>query len=208
MSTPTNGSGPEGQPENQQPHDGYTQQGQYQGQPYGQQGYPQQGYYQEPPKKKRKKWPWIVGAIVLLLILMFAGCAALVGGAAKSVDEAMQSTAPLESTDDQAATSGGESAPAETGAAATKDQLTISTSATEAGSVSYGSGGSMSTADFTTKWDKTVTAKRMDFFSVTVQDKSGAPDAKVTCTMTRDGKKTEEQSATGAYAVATCTDSY
>lgn len=207
MSTPVNGPGPgpEGQPENHRPQEGYPQQG---GQPYGQQGYPQQGYYQEPPKKKRKKWPWILGIIALLLILLFAGCATLIGGAAKSVNDSIQSNAPTEEAQDNGASTGGESAPADAKAAQGKDQLKISTTATEAGSVSYGSGGSMSTGEFTTDWTKTVTAKRMDFFSVTVQDKSGAPDAKVTCTMTRDGKKTEEQSATGAYAVATCTDSY
>lgn len=188
MSTPVNGPGPEGQPENHRPQDG------------GQQGYQQQGgqqgYYQEPPKKKRKKWPWIVGAIVLLLILLFAGCAALIGGAAKSVNDSIQSSAPSESAE------GGSS----DGAASGKDQLQVDATASESATASYGAGGSMSTAEMGTTWTETVTAKTTDFFTVTVQDKSGASDAKVTCKLTRDGKTVQENSATGAYSIATCTD--
>ena len=183
MSTPVNGPGPEGQPENHRPQDG------------GQQGY-QQGYYQEPPKKKRKKWPWIMGAIVLLLILLFAGCAALIGGAAKSVNDSIQSSAPSESAE------GGSS----DGAASGKDQLQVDATASESATASYGAGGSMSTAEMGTTWTETVTAKTTDFFTVTVQDKSGASDAKVTCKLTRDGKTVQEKSATGAYSIATCTD--
>ncbi|WP_214368327.1 hypothetical protein [Pseudonocardia sp. H11422] len=60
------------------------------------------GVYQQPqqiptqrravptPPKKRKKWPWIVGALILIPILAFAGCTALVGGAVKAVDDARQ----------------------------------------------------------------------------------------------------------------------
>ncbi|MFR9807417.1 hypothetical protein ACL02T_34775 [Pseudonocardia sp. RS010] len=40
--------------------------------------------------KKRKKWPWIVGALVLVPILAFAGCTALVGGAISAVDSARE----------------------------------------------------------------------------------------------------------------------
>lgn len=43
------------------------------------------------PPKKRKKWPWIVGALILIPILAFAGCTALVSGAVKAVDDARQS---------------------------------------------------------------------------------------------------------------------
>ncbi|MCE0763489.1 hypothetical protein LWC35_11325 [Pseudonocardia kujensis] len=81
-------------------------------QPYGQQWAPPQqprpqqfgftGSHQQPPQiptqrraeptppKKRKKWPWIIGALILIPILGFAGCTALVGGAVKAVDDARQ----------------------------------------------------------------------------------------------------------------------
>ncbi|MCT2249416.1 hypothetical protein [Kocuria rhizophila] len=181
MSTPTNGPGPEGQPENFRPQDNH----------------PQQGYYQEPPKKKRKIWPWVVGGIILVVVLLLGGCAALMGGAINAANNATQTS------NDSAAQES--DSPAIKGTA-TKDQLQIDTTATGSGSVTFGSGGSMSTDDFDSTWSKTVTAKDTDFFTVTVQDKSGAADAKVTCTLTEEGKKTEQQSATGAYAVATCTD--
>ena len=61
--------------------------------PAGQpQPYPQQpGYYQQPPKK-RKIWPWVLGGVVLVFILFFAGCMALFGGVANEIDKESKST--------------------------------------------------------------------------------------------------------------------
>ena len=69
------------QPYGEQPQQPYGQQPQ---QPYGQ---PPQGYAPQQPPQKKKKWPWILLAIVVLFIALFAGCTALVGGAINSVDE-------------------------------------------------------------------------------------------------------------------------
>jgi len=38
-------------------------------------------------EKKRKKWPWVVGGIVVVFIAIIGGCAALIGGAAKHVSD-------------------------------------------------------------------------------------------------------------------------
>ena len=38
--------------------------------------------------KRRKVWPWVLLAIVMIPILLFVACTALVGGAVKSVDDA------------------------------------------------------------------------------------------------------------------------
>ena len=63
------------------------------GQPpqYPQSGHPEQPYGgQYPPQlppKKRKKWPWIVGGIILLFVAMVGGCMALIGGAANEIDK-------------------------------------------------------------------------------------------------------------------------
>lgn len=38
--------------------------------------------------KRRRIWPWVLLALVLIPVLVFAGCAVLVGGAVKSVDDA------------------------------------------------------------------------------------------------------------------------
>jgi hypothetical protein len=71
-------------PQDPQP---YGQQPQQPQQPYGGQQ-PQPGYapYAQPPQKK-KKWPWILLAIVVVIIAVVAGCTALVSGAIDSVDE-------------------------------------------------------------------------------------------------------------------------
>ena len=57
--------------------------------PYNQQYFPQQ------PPKKRKKWPWIVGAVVIVFIAIIGGCAAMVGGVASEFDKAANSTATV-----------------------------------------------------------------------------------------------------------------
>lgn len=63
----------------------------YSGQPYGGQPYsapPGYGYPPAQPPKKRKKWPWIVGGVVLAMILGCVGLFTLVlGGTAKVASE-------------------------------------------------------------------------------------------------------------------------
>lgn len=100
-----------------QPYAGHNPYGQQQPGPYRQQPQPQQYGQQWAPQqpsqgfgfapqngrpqhptnapvslrpKKRKKWPWIVGALVLLPILMIGGCMAMLGGAVSAVDSARQ----------------------------------------------------------------------------------------------------------------------
>ncbi|ALG83898.1 MmpS family transport accessory protein [Gordonia phthalatica] len=57
--------------------------------PYGQQ------YVPQPVPTKRKKWPWIVGAIVVVFIAIVAGCSAMVGGVANELDKQANSTATV-----------------------------------------------------------------------------------------------------------------
>lgn len=53
-----------------QPHGSYGAQQPAQGQPYAQQHYAQQPYGQpQPPAKKKRKWPWVVGGVVLVLVV-------------------------------------------------------------------------------------------------------------------------------------------
>ncbi|MEP9393130.1 MULTISPECIES: hypothetical protein [Gordonia] len=56
------------------------------GQPYPQQPYAGQGYPPPQPPKKRKIWPWILLAVVIVIIAFVGGCVALIGGAAESID--------------------------------------------------------------------------------------------------------------------------
>jgi hypothetical protein len=62
----------------------------YPQQQYAQQPYPQQPYGQQPvkPPKRRRVWPWVLLALILVPVLGFAACAALVGGAAQSISDA------------------------------------------------------------------------------------------------------------------------
>lgn len=86
-----------GQPQYGQPQHGqqqpYGQQQPQYGQPYGQQPYgtPPPGYPMQtppPPVKKRRRWPWIVGGIVLVGILGCAGVFAFVlHGTGKALNE-------------------------------------------------------------------------------------------------------------------------
>jgi hypothetical protein len=72
------------------------------GAPPPQQGIPQPQYGGPPPvsgvpPKKRKKWPWVLGGLLVIMLTGFAGCAALVGGAVVAVDDAVaESTAKRE----------------------------------------------------------------------------------------------------------------
>ena len=38
--------------------------------------------YFPPSPKKKPVWPWVLGVLALLVVLMFAGCVALIGTAA------------------------------------------------------------------------------------------------------------------------------
>src|SRR5687767_12902208 len=95
MSTPQYPNNPQQPPPGgwQQPPPGYPQQ--------PPQGYPQQppqgygapqgwGPPPEPPKRKRRKWPWV---LLGLLALLFGGCAVLVSAIGSGVDQAT-TTAP------------------------------------------------------------------------------------------------------------------
>lgn len=55
----------------------------YPPQPYGGYGYPPA----PPQKKKRKKWPFVLGGFCLFIIVAFAGCAALLNSAAEELDK-------------------------------------------------------------------------------------------------------------------------
>jgi type II secretory pathway pseudopilin PulG len=169
---------------------------QYQPQPGQPQGYPPQ----QPPKKKRSLAK--LGCLGLLgliaLIVVIAIIAAIAGGGGDDSTESSDKPETSEqSTGEAAQDVAEEAAPAGAG-------LTLSTSG--AGSVTYGSGGSMSTADSTGEWSQEIPdAEPADMYSVTIQDMSGAADAEVSCTITTDGEEVASETATGAYGIATCT---
>ncbi|OHV42233.1 hypothetical protein BBK14_11475 [Parafrankia soli] len=76
----------------QQPYQQYPQQPYPPQQPYG--GHPP---YQQPPKK-RKKWPFVLLGLGVLMVVMLGGCIALIGSAAEEVANGR----PLEHPEDAA----------------------------------------------------------------------------------------------------------
>ena len=88
---------------------------QYPGQQYSGQPYPGQPYgaapQPVPPPKKKRKWPWILGAIVVVIIAI----SALSGGGSDKSDDSASSGASAPST---AAGGGGENSGGENGSAA------------------------------------------------------------------------------------------
>ncbi|MFE0751532.1 DUF4352 domain-containing protein [Gordonia sp. NPDC058843] len=85
---PQYGAPPPGQPYGQTPPPGAAQYGQA---PYGAppQPYPPQPY-PAPPARKKKKWPWVLGALVVLLIIILAATS---GGGSEDTDTTADSGA-------------------------------------------------------------------------------------------------------------------
>ncbi len=79
------------QPYQQQPQQPQQQTGYGQPYPPGHNHYPPQQYApMAPPALRRRVWPWVLLTIVLVPVLLFVGCTALVGGAVTSVQNARQ----------------------------------------------------------------------------------------------------------------------
>lgn len=191
-------------PSGQQPGDGY-QPPQYQPQP-GQQPYqggPQGQYYppQQPPKKKGGLLKWGLGCLGLIVvaIIAFSACAAIVStGASDDGGDTEQSSD----------TGGGAVANTEESPEAVEanGSVVLDATATGAASSNYGPLGSSSTADFSGAWSEEIVDPADDeTYGLTIQDSSGSDSAEVTCTITVDGEVVDEQTATGPYSLATCT---
>lgn len=149
------------------------------GQPYPQ---PPYGGY-PPPPRKRRKWPWIVGGIVVLFIALIGGCMAMVGGAVDHVNKTMnaETTVTYEVTSD----------------AATANNITYT-----------GDGGGMAQDNGAAlPWSKKTTVKGFGLLSLTAQAAQGA--STITCRITRDGggPPIAEQTSTGQYAIVSCSGS-
>lgn len=165
-------------PEWQQPQ---QQPGQppYGGQPQG--GYPPPpppyGYQQQQPKK-RKLWPWILGAIFLVIFLGVGACTLFVGAVANEIDNE------------------------------TKREVTITYEVTGTGTsaaITY-SGRDFNTAqetDAPLPWSRDVTIDGLGK-TVSLTATNGMDDGTVTCRITADGTVLAEQTSSGPFASASC----
>lgn len=167
------------------PHPGPPQRPQY-GQPHY--GHPQQGgQYAAPPpppapQKRRRVWPFVLLGMVLVPILGFAGCAALIGGAASSVS-------------------------AVSGPVTVRYELTGDG---DASAVTYSSGGNGTNvsqeSSVSLPWTKEVTIDD-GLMGVVTLGASNGESGSITCKVTNvaTGKVIAEGTGSGAYAAVGCT---
>lgn len=150
-------------------------------------GQPYPGHYPpQIPPKKRKIWPWVLLAVCVVLIALFGGCVALVGGAANEVGKAITSA----------------SAEADTPTAVT---YRVTGTGGEAGTITYQvNGNTTQDSQVALPWAKdTEVTGYLKFASVIASlpyDGSGS----ITCQVLVDGKVVVENTATGPGASASC----
>lgn len=139
-------------------------------------GYPPQGGYPQPPRKK-KVWPWVLGGIALVLLLIIGGCVAFVGTVANEIDK----EANREVT------------------------VTYEAGGTGTATVTY-SGQGMDVgqeSDVALPWTKDVALDGLvKYVSLTVM--AGFEGGQVSCKITVDGKVIAEDQASGQLATANC----
>ncbi|HMS75939.1 MmpS family transport accessory protein [Gordonia sp. (in: high G+C Gram-positive bacteria)] len=161
-------------------------QGQYPQQPYGQQPYGQQPYGgqyppQMPPARKRKKWPWILGGIILLFVAMVGGCVALIGGAANEIDKEMNREVIV----------------------------TYRVTGTGTGSITWTDKdfNMAQETDAPLPWEKQVTVSGFGKIASLTVTNSSDDGATSTCEIVVDGEVKYTQTAKGPFASANCSGS-
>lgn len=176
--TPPSGPGPQGPQYNPPP-------GQY----------PPPGYGQQPPKKSKKKWAIGCGILALLGILLFGGCALLLG-TAPSTSNTSPGPQPVES---------GSNGSGETGDTTSAPTVSLKATATGNATATYGGLNGSSNESFTTEFNQDMTAESGDYVSLTISNSDyDNGSAKVTCQILVNGEVVSEQSGTGTSAYANC----
>ncbi|WP_433754655.1 MmpS family transport accessory protein [Nocardia sp. CA-135398] len=156
-----------------------------QGQPPGGYQQPYQGavpppaYCQQPAKKK--KWPWILGGLVLVFVLSIGGCLAFLANIATDIDK--------ESTKEVTV------------------KYEVTSDGPIAGNITYSSGGDAGQIAQANEqplpWSRDVTVTGfVKAVSLSAQADEGA--TKITCRITEGGKVIAEQTSTGPFAIASC----
>lgn len=149
------------------------------------------------PPKKTKKWPWIVGGVVALIVI------ASVANGGKNDTSTTNTTTP-------AAASAPVAAPpvAEKPAAPAKRTVVYEvTGAGTANNITYTSDGMTSTEQVSNvplPWSKTIelpTGEALQMVSVLAQAGTGTPE--IAAKITVDGKVIKEGKSSGQYAVVT-----
>ncbi|MDX3661301.1 MmpS family transport accessory protein [Streptomyces sp. ID05-26A] len=156
-------------------------------------------YAPQPPKKKAKKWPWVVGAILLLII---------VSGVANGGKPSGTTPAANTATEQPAAQA---PAPAKQPAPAAKRTVVYEVGgAGTAKSITYVTDGMTSTqqeGDVKLPWSKTFelpAGEALQMVSIFAQAGKDSPE--ITAKITVDGKVVKDGKSSGLYAVVTIND--
>lgn len=150
---------------------------------------------QQPPKKKRKKWPWILGILVVLIVIIAVSTSQ--GGNSSNT---ATTVAP-------SASAGGGAAPASTQASG--DTLVYEVTGdgtTTAGNITFFSAGGQQSqeTDATLPWSKELRGDKGAFTITGVTAQNGGDGGTIRCKITKNGKVEAENSSSGAYAVVSC----
>lgn len=163
---------------------------------------------------RKKKWPWIVGALLLLLLIIVALIGLLNG---KEDEEATKPAASVTTTHSPSATASKattSSEPKETSPSTSpaekkgnEDTRTVElrATATDSGNLLYGVEGATNTDKFEKEWTKTIEdVKNSEAYTLTVAGDTADKSSEVTCQILVDGKVEQEAKGSAAAGEATC----
>ena len=197
MSHPPNAPGPQGPEDNQQP------------------GAHQAGYGQPPQKKSKKKW--VIGCLglIVLAILLFAGCAAIIAGAGdeEPVETTEEVEAPVEEEVERAEVDAPveeeearveETAPAPTQDDAATETVVLEVTADPSGTVIWGDVGSSNSESVSGTWTREVPAEDDSIYTVSVTGDVMDESSTVSCRILVEGEVVDEASGSGAMGSALC----
>lgn len=163
--------------------------------------------------KKRRRWPWILGGVVGVLVVI--GVAAGVsGGGSTGTSNAGTTPAPVVASEPSTPDPAEAAAPVEPAAPVvpTADKVTYAVSGHAAGLIDLVVPGTVQQQQITTTtdlpWSKSFTVdeglSEFDFLSISAQN---AGSGTISCSISVNGKVVAHNSSSGPYAIADCSTS-
>jgi hypothetical protein len=144
----------------------------------------------EPPKKKRK-WPWIVGGVVGVIVLAAAVNGGGAGNRPDPAPAAAQQPGPTEAA-----------APAEADLDFGEKLVTLTVEGSGKATVTYMKSGGQEQKEVTLPWTSEIKAS---FISSLVAQKKSGNSAEISCKIAEGSEVIADNTSSGPYAVVTCT---
>jgi MmpS family membrane protein len=173
-------------PQNYPPqHQQYPQHGAQH--PQYQQPHPGPAHANPQPQKKRRRWPWIVGAVVLVVIIG----SAMNGGNRTPAPVAAPQIPTLDAV-----------APVEVPTASSDDTAHMEVTGSGKALVTYMKKGGQEQKEVSLPWSADV---EVDFITSLVAQKKGGGSGEIGCKITKGSEVIADNTSSGAYAVVSCT---